>query len=899
MGLISDFFNSFSQSGDQVTKDIQSITRTGRPTRGPLKKPRTRRAAIQRRHMVPAVSQLSRSRQVRFINTETRRIDTAIKRESKARIPTLRDIQMAGYKYGKKNPEAARLIYGSGNFGAGIVKKAIPKDIGVPVGQAMYAFSDGAIKGVRNEPVKTLSEKFLKPKSMKPKDIKKREEKLKTWQQKDLPKWVTDFVGDPLKLSGRDRKIVLPFYGKTSAEALQQKQATTSFLNYVAKEIKTNPEKVVLFLALPPTLRVAGRGIQAAGITKLITKVPHGTLITRRAVQLVSAGLGVAYTKNMYDRVTEPIFTNYKDGKTTTTQKRLPNGDIEITTTVEQIPQFRKPTLAEQNERMGGIFATELAPLAISHKIINRGIKKGYTKPDTPKSKVKISTKIKRAGKVIKTTPAKIKTVPKKIKTKAQKAKEARAKKKRHEKLKKRHEKLKKRTMKEKVYVLEETAKGELKLVRKKRSKILEDQRKAKAKERKAIQKRLDKVEKDIKKAEAKAKNQEVLTVKKTKKGDKLEITTKAKLEKAKAKAKAKELKDIKKRHEKAAKDLKKPKIVKLSNSTYNNINKLSKLKAKLKALVTKIRNIPASIARRLGINKAQEIKKINILIRETDAVKSYIIMVQKGTSKTVIVKHLKKLPENKLQVLDIKTGNIIKKIESTTKDIELKVIKPSKKPSTEYKEVKTGDGMIQLQKVKHIQKATTKIIKITKADIKAVEKMNAEAKVILIRKAKTKAAVRIKYKQLQKVNTRIKTKQKQLLIYRQQLKENKTKLKQKQTILLTLVKIQKPVDKTRTRRIILSIPRYIELIDHVIVQITRTLEMVSVVEIAIEEIIPKPHPPITPVYKPPVKPPVVPVPKLLIPIKPSAKKKKKRKKKGVKEAFVENPIPSLKAFIG
>jgi len=259
-------------------------------------------------------------------------------------------------------------------------------------------------------------QKVLKIQVPSEKEVKKIE--FKKWQQKDFPKWVTDIVGDPLKLSDRERQIVLPFYGKTSAEALQQKQATTSFLNFVAKEVKTNPEKIALFLALPPALKVAGRGIQAAGITKLITKVPHGQLIARRTVQLVSAGIGAVYSKNVYDRVTEPIFTDYKDGKTTTTQKTLPNGDIEITTTTEQIPQFRKPTGPEQIERVGGIFATELAPLAISHRIINRGVKRGY-KPETrPKSKVKISTKIMRAGKIIKT---KVKTKTKEF-IKAEKA---------------------------------------------------------------------------------------------------------------------------------------------------------------------------------------------------------------------------------------------------------------------------------------------------------------------------------------------------------------------------------------------------------------------------------------------------------------------------------------------
>ena len=227
-------------------------------------------------------------------------------------------------------------------------------------------------------------------------------EKKKAWEEKPLPKWVTDFMGDPAKLSKRERKIVLPFYGKSSADALKQKAAMTSYLNYVSTDIKKNPGKIVLFAALPPGLKLATRGIKAAGVTALITKIPKGELIAKRSVQLVGAGIGAVYTKDVYDRVTEPVLTGYKDGETTVTDKILKNGDTEITTTTEEIPQYRKPTGPEQIERLSGIFATELAPLGISNRIINRGIKTGYTKPVKPKPKFKIKTKIIKAGKVVK-----------------------------------------------------------------------------------------------------------------------------------------------------------------------------------------------------------------------------------------------------------------------------------------------------------------------------------------------------------------------------------------------------------------------------------------------------------------------------------------------------------------
>jgi len=271
MGLIADFFSSFSRSGAQVTADIQSVAQRGRVVRrAPTVRPRTRRAGIHRikRRVVTAVSKLSRTRQVRFINTEARRIDTAIKRETKARIPTLRDIQMAGYKYGKKNPEAARLIYGSGNFGAGVVRKAIPKDIGVPVGQAMHAFSDGAIKGVRNEPVKTLA-----------------------------------------------------------------------------------------FLALPGAVGAVMKGAKYIPIASKIVK-------SEKAMKAAAYGFDIVYSHNVYTRVNAPVVDFYKDGKVLSeTSKKMPDGSIQITQQIEQVPVMRKPNTNEKSERLGIIFSTEAGPM--------------------------------------------------------------------------------------------------------------------------------------------------------------------------------------------------------------------------------------------------------------------------------------------------------------------------------------------------------------------------------------------------------------------------------------------------------------------------------------------------------------------------------------------------------
>lgn len=694
---------------------------------------------------------------------------------------------------------------------------------------------------IRKKP--TVVEKFIKPKDISPAALKKKQILVRKWEKKDLPKWVTDFMGDPLKLSGRERKLVLPFYGKSSADALKQKSAMTSYLNYVSKEVKKNPAKAVLFAALPPAFKIAGRGIRAAGITKLITKIPHGETISKGSLKLISAGVGATYTHNILERVTEPVITGYRDGEVIKeTSKTLPNGDIEITQDIEQIPTYRMPTGAEQHERIGGIFATELAPIGISHRIISRGIKTGYKPEPKPKPKVKVTTKIKRAGKVIKTTPAKIKTLPKKIKkvptkikTKAQKAKEAKVLKKRHEKLEKDIKAAEKKFIREKVKVLKVT-KGELKIIEKTRKQLLKDQVKAKGKERKLIQKRIKQVEREL-----------------------------------------------------AFKTAFKPKkkIVKLSDSTYSNITKLSKLKAKIKALIDKIRAIPAHVAKRMGLNKTKEIKKLTVRLREVDVVKSYVVMIQKGATKKTVVEKLSKLPENKLQVLDTKTGKIVKNTEKAIEDFELRVIKPSKKPPVEYKEVKVGKGQVQLQKQK--QKQTIKTVQLIKTEVKTLQSLKTEAKTIAKSKPKTKTEMKIRQKQLQKIKTKIKSKQKQLLVYRGQLTKEKTKLKQTKEVFLT-IPVPKPIPKERIKEIVKIINTTILNIDNTFKIITEVIQIPIPVPISIT--IPKPKPVVMPIIKPIIPPPI---------LKRKVKPKKKKKMTGAqyRDWFVVNQIPTLKSLYG
>lgn len=115
------------------------------------------RARIEiKRRVVTSIKQLPKSKQVLFVKREATRVHQEIKKQTR-KIPTLQDIGMAGYKYGKAHPKSAKLIYDSLDAKARIIRKIVPKDAGIPAAKAMFAFSDGAIKGIRNEPVKTLA----------------------------------------------------------------------------------------------------------------------------------------------------------------------------------------------------------------------------------------------------------------------------------------------------------------------------------------------------------------------------------------------------------------------------------------------------------------------------------------------------------------------------------------------------------------------------------------------------------------------------------------------------------------------------------------------------------------------------------------------------------------------
>ena len=235
--------------------------------------------------------------------------------------------------------------------------------------------------------------------------------------------------------------------------------------------------------------------------------------------------------------------------------------------------------------------------------------------------------------------------------------------------------------------------------------------------------------------------------------------------------------------------------------------------------------------------------------------------MIQKGTSKKVIITHLSKLPENKLKVIDTKTGKLIKNIESTSKDIELKVVK-TKKPKVDYKEVKVGNDQVQLQRA--VQKQVKTVV-LTKSELKALNKLNTEAKTLTKTKPVTATAVRTKTKQLQKARTQIKAKQKVLLLYQQKLKTLNTEQKQKVKTLTLLASKQTGVQKSTSLLTIKSATKQIHSTASVLASISSIIAASKMISSTIT----------TAIQRPTI--PIVVVPIIGIPIKTPAKNKEFR----------------------
>lgn len=663
------------------------------------------------------------------------------------------------------------------------------------------------------------------------------------------------------------KQIVPQKHGKPAAEAMM------AFSEGARSGIRNEPLKVIAFAAIPGA---AGAAIKAGRALPAVGQIVR----SERAMKVAARIFDVAYAHTIHTRVNAPVLDGYKDGKSTETRRTFPDGSIEITTKIEQIPVMRKPNIKEKSERLGYIFSTEAGPMVFGALGMEK-VSKARFKELTHKGK-----RTARTTKEVIKEPAKIKKYAKIKKADIKKAKAIRE-------ARKKQKALEKKALEQKLKVLKVTKSGKLKLLEKTRKQLLKDEIKAKGKEKKQIQKRRKKVEADIKKAEEKALKEKVQVLTVTKTGKLKTVTkTRKQLLKEDIKAKKKETRDIKKRQKQADRARKKKKVVQLSDTAYAKIKRITALKAKLKALVAKIRSIPTSVAKKIGLNKTEEIRKANVLIRETDAVKTYVIMVQQGATKKMVVTHLKKLPENKLQVIDTKTDKIVKNLESMNKDIELRVIKPSKKPISKFKEVKTGKGMVQLQKV--VTKQEIKTVTLAKTELKALQKLNAEAKAVQKTKAKTITAQKTKQRQLTKLNTKIKAKRKQMTVLLPRLRKIDAKLKQKQRSITILIPRQVGIEKAKTEELVKVIQNQRSKTKTVISEIVKTIEVSVPVEILVPKKLPRAK------IKPkPVKAITAPKPKILLkPPDTNGKKKRRKVKRKITEAVVKNPIPSLEQFI-
>lgn len=85
--------------------------------------------------------------------TESREAFAAREAAISAKIPTLEDIQAAGREFARERPRIARGLFESLEFGAGVARKVIPEEVGVPIGE----FAIGAFKGVQEKPLKTAA----------------------------------------------------------------------------------------------------------------------------------------------------------------------------------------------------------------------------------------------------------------------------------------------------------------------------------------------------------------------------------------------------------------------------------------------------------------------------------------------------------------------------------------------------------------------------------------------------------------------------------------------------------------------------------------------------------------------------------------------------------------------
>lgn len=206
--------------------------------------------------------------------------------------------------------------------------------------------------------------------------------------------------------AGAAKRTIPKEIGKPSAEMMY------SFAKGALIGVREKPIEVAVSLAIPPALKGVGivaKGIKATRIGMRIAKIPKIGVVSQGVTKGIATGLGATWSLETHKKITAPVVTGYKEGPVIKTRKEtLPDGSIKIIESRKQIPLTRNPTRNEMVERVGGVFSTELAPLAISGTALNRGMR-GQFKPTEVKPKVKVYTKtITKAGKEIRRTTTKL-----------------------------------------------------------------------------------------------------------------------------------------------------------------------------------------------------------------------------------------------------------------------------------------------------------------------------------------------------------------------------------------------------------------------------------------------------------------------------------------------------------
>ncbi|MCJ7647374.1 MAG: hypothetical protein MUP85_02055, partial [Candidatus Lokiarchaeota archaeon] len=148
------------------------------------------------------------------------------------------------------------------------------------------------------------------------------------------------------------------FAASRGTTRLGKNKTAQAFADGAIKGDRNEPIKTLAMFALP--------GVVGGGL-KIASKLPAvGRIVSNPGAMKIASGIiGIAYSKNIYDRVNADVLDGYKDGNVSESSKTLPNGDIQITQTITQIPIMRKPTTNEKAERLGGIWGTEVGPMAL------------------------------------------------------------------------------------------------------------------------------------------------------------------------------------------------------------------------------------------------------------------------------------------------------------------------------------------------------------------------------------------------------------------------------------------------------------------------------------------------------------------------------------------------------